>query len=575
MSQRKNLFPILLNKKNIKLKKSLLHFTYFESRTMGYNMRDLAALTNEISLISLTKNESFTSTDTIKLAFHRQIFGFTHTNNKPNFQRNFKIVLYKIGRAVIQNILIEGSATNPLNISNYLWKRKFYYLSKWYSEPSIDESIVKESTIIVYVLSCLAGVAARDSWFFSEENPDTSIPLDKSVENDLDLAFSILENFSVEFPWLETCKTRFFNYKQKKSEIFSTKNFLSIMQNGIFAIANRSFIYSHKNPEYESLISRHKILEKISCEFKETAWSPRFWRLSFSRSYLFDWIKRPNDFEFFQNLEKKNHYNKYLDKEKEQFLYERILPRVRKRNVQELESQFEEILLEERFEILGSFNPSTQYHMEYKLNKKPRFFIGKRILWDPAGSFSRNRHFVFSRREFFVDEEMLRRLYITYGVRRERERSLSSHRIKRFFIYRGYNKDLINKLSIRWWNQLLPMDQKQNIYTLKHIENIGIQLKRPQIFTPVYLYQRWLIENIPEKFSRLKLFTHRDRWLKINHLLLNDSFTYTTLLESYQYLFEFFLSNKKLLNRISQILLKKKWIFQNEIGEIINDIKKC
>lgn len=575
MSQRKNLFPILLNKKSIKLKKSFLHFTYFEYRTMGYNMRDLAALTNEISLISLTKNESFTSTDTIKLAFHRQIFGFTHTNNKPNFQRNLKILLYKIGRAVIQNILIEGSVTNLLNISNYLWKRKFYYLSKWYSEPSIDESIVKESTIIVYVLSCLAGVAARDSWFFSEENPDTSIPLDKSVENDLDLAFSILENFSVEFPWLETCKTRFLNSKQRKSETFSTKNFLSIMQNGIFAIANRSFIYSHKNSEYESLISRHKIIEKISCEFKETAWSPRFWRLNFSRSYLFDWIKKPNDFEFFQNLDKKNHYNKSLDKEKEQFIYERILPRVRKRNVQELESQFEEILLQERFEILGSCYPSTQYNMEYQLNKKPRFFIGKRILWDPTGSFSRIRHFVFSRREFFVDEEMLRRLYITYGVRRERERSLSSHRIKRFFIYRGYNKDLINKLSIRWWNQLLPMNQKQNIYTLKHIENIGIQLKRPQIFTPVYLYQRWLIENIPEKFSRLNLFTHRDRWLKINHLLLNDSFTYMTLLESYQYLFEFFLSNNKLLNRITKILLKKKWIFQNEIGDIINDIKKC
>ena len=119
------------------------------------------------------------------------------------------------------------------------------------------------------------------------------------------------------------------------------------------------------------------------------------------------------------------------------------------------------------------------------------------------------------------------------------------------------------------------MDQKQNIYTLKHIENIGIQLKRPQIFTPVYLYQRWLIENIPEKFSRLKFLTHRDRWLKINHLLLNDSFTYMTLLESYQYLFEFFLSNKKLLNQITKILLKKKWIFQNEIGDIINDIKKC
>nr|YP_009667973.1 Ycf2 [Jubula hutchinsiae]QCW58748.1 Ycf2 [Jubula hutchinsiae] len=568
MSQRKNQFPILLNKKNIKLRKNLLYFD-FEARTMGYNMRDLATLTNEISLISLTKNESFIYPDTIKLAFHRQIFGFTHTKNKPNLQKNFKIILYKIGRAIIQNILIDSSPTNPLNISYYLWKRKFYYLSKWYSEPSINQSTIKESTIIVHILGCLAGIAARDSWFLLERNSDNFISLDKSIENDLDLASSILESFSIEFPWLETCKIQFLNYKQKKPKMFSTTNVLSIMQNGMFAITNKSSFYN----DNDSKISQQKNINRRSSEFKETAWSPRFWRLNFSRSNLFNWIKRPNDFEFSRetNFDKKNYYKQLINKEKEQLVYERILPRVRKRNVRELEEQFEKILLEEQFEILGSFCPST-YQMEHQLGNKSRLFIGKRILWDPTGSFSRIWHFVFSRRDFFVDEEMLRRLYITYGVRRERERSFSSQRIKRFFIYRGYDKDLINKLSIRWWNQL-PIDQKHNIYTLKRIENIGIQLKRPQIFTPVYLYQRWLIENIPEKFSRLKFLTHRDRWLKINNLLLNDSFSYTTLLESYQYLFEFFLSNKILLNRMIKILVKKKWLFHNEIRDIIRDIK--
>lgn len=577
MSQRENLFPILLNKKNIKLGKNLLYYD-FGVRTVGYNMRDLAALTNEVSLISLTKNQSLIYTDTIKLAFHRQIFGFTHTKNKPNFQQNFKILLYKIGRAIIQNIL-NSCSTTPLNISYYLWKRKFYYLSKWYYEPSINESIVKESNIIIYILGCLAGIAARDSWILSEENNyDSSIPLDKSVENDLDLAFSILESFSIEFPWLETCKTPFLNYnKQKKLQTFSTINKLSIMQNGIFSITNKNIFYNHNDSNYDG---QKKNLNKISSKFKKTTWSPRYWRLSFSRSQLFDWIKRPNDFEFFQNLkfsrknhfERKNYYNQRINNEKEQLLYERILPRVRKRNIQELESQFEEILLEEQLEILGSFCPSTQYEMEHQLSNKPRLFIGKRILWDPTSYFSQIRHFIFSRREFFVDEEMLRRLYVTYGVRRERERSLSSHRIKEFFVYRGYSKDLINKLSIRWWNQL-PIDQKQNIYTLKRIENIGIHLKRPQVFTPVYLYQSWLIENIPEKFSRLKFLIYRDRWIKLNKLLLNDSFVYTTLLESYQYLFEFFLSNKVLLNEMIKILIKKQWLFHNEIREIIRNIK--
>ena len=578
--QRKNQFVILLNKKNLQLKKKLSCFNDFESRTMGYNIRDLAALTNEISLISLTKNKSFIYDEIIKLAFNRQVLGFSHTNNKPNYQQNFKILLYKIGKAIIQNMIIQGFATNPLNISNCLWKRKFYYLSKWYLEPSIDDSIIKESTILVNVLGCLAGIAARDSWFLLEKDVNKSLSLDKSIENDLDLAFNILETFSSDFSWLETCENPFFDYKKKKSDMFLTKNFLNIMHKGIFTIANKDIQNIHNNSENEHLLAKNKMINRSISEFNNTTWSPRFWRLNFCRSHLFYWIKRPNEFTFShrfgfykqKNLEKNNNDDQFLGKRKEQLFYERILPRVRKRNVEELESQFENILLEEQFEILGFFNSATQYQMEYQLNNKPRLFIGKRVLWDPIASFFQFRHFLFSSREFFVDEEMLRRLYITYGVRRERERSLSSDRIKRFFLGRGYNKDLINKLSVRWWNQL-PIDQKHNIYTLKRIEKLGIRLKRPQIFTPVYLYQRWLIENIPGKFSRLDLMTHRDRWIKINTLFLNNSLTYNILLESYQYLFEFFLSNKLLLNKMTKTLLKKKWIFQNEIVSIIHSTK--
>nr|YP_010286695.1 Ycf2 [Scapania undulata]UKT60617.1 Ycf2 [Scapania undulata] len=579
--QRKNQFPSLLNRKNLQLKKNLLYSNEFGSRTMGYNIRDLAALTNEISLISLTKNTSFVYDDIIKLAFNRQILSFSHTNNKPNYPHNLKSLLYKIGRAIIQNIILHGFATNPLNIRNYLWKRKFYYLSKWYLEPSIDDSIIKESTILVHVLSCLAGTAARDSWFFSEKDVNKSIFLDKSIENDLDLAYSILETFLSDFHSLETCENQFFDGETKKPDILLTKNFSNIMHNGIFAIASKSIENTQNDSQDEYLLIKNKNINRIISDFNNTTWSPRFWRLNFCRSHLFNWIKRPADLEFFhtfgfskkKNFGGENREDPFIGKRKEQLFYERILPRVRKRNVEELESQFENILLEEQFEILGFFNSVTQYQMEYPLKNKPILFIGKRVLWDPIGSFPQLRHFVFSNREFFVDEEMLRRLYITYGVRRERERSLSNHRIKRFFVGRGYNKDLINKLSVRWWNQL-PMDQKQNIYTLKQIEKIGIRLKRPQIFTPVYLYQRWLIENIPGKFSRLDLLTHRDRWIKMNTIFLNDSFTYNILLESYKYLFEFFSSNKILLNKLTKTLLKKKWMFQNEIVSIIYRMKK-
>nr|QWW93184.1 hypothetical chloroplast RF21 [Lunularia cruciata] len=588
ISQRKKQFPIFLKKKNFQLKKNMFFLNEFGLRTMGYNLRDLATLTNEVLLISITKNKSFVDTQILKLAFHRQIFGLTYTNNKLNLKKIFKILIYKIGKTIIQNILIKSCSVNFLNIGNVLWKKNFYYLSKWYLEPSIDESIIKELTILTHVLGCLAGTAARDSLFLLEQKDENSLPIDKLIENDFTLAFSILESFFSEFPWLEICKNHFVNYKENKIRDFPTKNSLNIMQNGIFAIANKKFIYTQNDLQNKSSMSQQiNFNKKKNYEFKNTSWSPRFWRLSFFRSHLFDWIKRPNDFEFsyqFEfskkkelifstNLQKKNNYEQFIEKKKkEQLLYERILPRIRRRNVQELESQFEEILLEEQFEILGFFQLSTQYPMEYQLYNKPRLFIGKRILWDPVGLFFQSRHFVFSRREFFVDEEMLRRLYVTYGARRERERSRSSQKIKQFFLCRGYNKDLISKLSIRWWNQL-PINEKQNLDTLKRIEHIGIQLKRPQIFTPVYLYQRWLIENSPEKFFRFELLSHRKKWLKVNSLLLNDSFIYTTLLESYEYLLHFFMSNKKLLNQMTKVLLKKSWLFENEIENIINETK--
>lgn len=260
-------------------------------------------------------------------------------------------------------------------------------------------------------------------------------------------------------------------------------------------------------------------------------------------------------------------------KTKEQLPYERILSRIRRRNVQELEFQLEDILLEEQFVILGFSQLFTEYRMESQLSSKPMIFVGGRFLWDPTGLLFQNHHFIFSRQILFIDEEMLRRLYVTYGTRREREKSRSSQKIKQFFLHRGYGRNSINDFSINWWNQL-PFIEKNNVETFKRIEGIGVQLKRPQVFTPVYLYQRWLIENPRENLTRFDLLNNQQRWLKVNNLLLNDSFIYNTLLEIYQYLLKFFILHQVLLNEMTKILLKNKWLFHNEIEYFINIINK-
>ena len=70
-------------------------------------------------------------------------------------------------------------------------------------------------------MGCLAGLAARDSWFILENKPDNLISLDKFAENDFYLACGILESFLIEFSWLEIQKNKTTN--KTKNFIFSFK----------------------------------------------------------------------------------------------------------------------------------------------------------------------------------------------------------------------------------------------------------------------------------------------------------------------------------------------------------------
>lgn len=589
--QRQKKISILLYSKHSKYfysKNKKLCINEFGYRTMGYNARDLAGLINEILLINIAQNQTIIEKKIIRLAFHRQALGSTYINNKRNFTQNYGILFYKVGKAIIQNLFLKNPSRNPLYFGNDLWKKKFYYLSKWYLEPSIFESTIKEFTILPYILGCLAGLAARDSWFILENKPDNLISLDKFAENDFYLACGLLESLLIEFSWLETFEKKNINKKKNLNFQFQTKNPLYMIKKGLFSITNQTTKNKLLNKSTNQTTSYKKELYQLTSNI---TWAPKISRLNFIRTNLFNWITRPNKFEvpynfnFLKKKEKKNftdfsensHFFEIFEiiqhKTKEQLPYERILSRIRRRNVQELESQLENILLEEQFIILGFSQLFTEYRMEFQLSNKPMIFIGGRFLWDPTGLLFQNNQFIFSRQKLFIDEEMLRRLYVTYGARREREKSRSSQKIKQFFLRRGYARDSVNDFSINWWNQL-PFIEKNNVETFKRIEGIGVQLKRPQVFTPVYLYQRWLIENPREKWSRFDLTNNQQKWLKVNNLLFQDSFLYYTLLETYQYLFKFFISHQVLLNEIIKILLKNKWLFHNEIEYFINKLTR-
>nr|YP_009268451.1 hypothetical protein [Pseudolarix amabilis]BAV19357.1 hypothetical protein [Pseudolarix amabilis] len=520
--QRQREFPILLRSKGFYPEKELSCTDEFGSITIGSNARDLAALVNEALSISITRKKSVIDTNTIRLAFSRQTSGLQSIDNQVGSGQNDERLLYKIGKAVIQNTLRRNSPMNPLSTEKELWKKRFSYLSEWYLEPSIAETTMKELTILPHILGCLAGSAARDSWSISERNRDNWISLDRFAEHDFDLASSLLESLLVEFPWLGICRG-----KSDKDQITfvpqsKTRNHPDMIR--FLKEYELKFLQKPLDAKQMDRDMDEELINNINI-----VWAPRIWRLSFLRSNRFDRTKRTNE----------------LGSSYQFGLFQKG---------QMIRSQF-------------SIKYPMQYTMQYKASKKPMFFLGRRCFWDPF-LFPEQR-LVFSRREFFANEELLKRLYITYGSMRRSAKYgfFPKKNLQGFF--RRYNSKSMTYFVMNSWKPL-SLVKKEHIEDFKRIQAIGIRLERMQPYSPLFTYQRWLIENPREKVDRFESLIHRQRWLGTNSLLSNESFLYNTLSESYQYLSNLFLSNRMLLDRMTKILLEKKWLFPNEIEHSIH-----
>nr|YP_009920489.1 Ycf2 [Crateva unilocularis]YP_009920509.1 Ycf2 [Crateva unilocularis]QMQ99646.1 Ycf2 [Crateva unilocularis]QMQ99666.1 Ycf2 [Crateva unilocularis] len=94
-------------------------------------------------------------------------------------------------------------------------------------------------------------------------------------------------------------------------------------------------------------------------------------------------------------------------------------------------------------------------------------------------------------------------------------------------------------------------------------EGISKGLLTSQTDPPTSIYKRWFIKNTQEK--HFELLIQRQRWLRTNSSLSNGFFRSNTLSESYQYLSNLFLSNGTLLDRMTKTLLRKRWLFPDEM----------
>nr|YP_009746273.1 hypothetical chloroplast RF21 [Pontederia crassipes]YP_009746290.1 hypothetical chloroplast RF21 [Pontederia crassipes]QIH96482.1 hypothetical chloroplast RF21 [Pontederia crassipes]QIH96499.1 hypothetical chloroplast RF21 [Pontederia crassipes]WOK41417.1 Ycf2 protein [Pontederia crassipes]WOK41435.1 Ycf2 protein [Pontederia crassipes]WOK41501.1 Ycf2 protein [Pontederia crassipes] len=375
--QRKHFF-ILSYTRGFHLEKKMFHTNGFGSITMGSNARDLVALINEALSISITQKKSIIETNTIRSALHRQTWDL---RSQVRSVQDHGILFYQIGRAVAQNVLLSNCPIDPISI--YMKKKSCKegdsYLYKWYFELGTS---MKKLTILLYLLSCSAGSVAQDLWSSpgaDEKNWITSYGL---VENDSDLVHGLLE---VEGALVGSSRTekdcsQFDNNRATLLLRSEPRNQLDMMQKGSCSIVDQRFRYEKYESEFEEgegTVDPQQIEEDL---FNHIVWAPRIWCPC---GNLFDCIERPTELGF-----------PYLAGS---FRGKRIIYH-KEDELQENDSEFLQ-------------SGTMQYQTRDRSSKEQGFFRISQFIWDPADPFFflfKDQPFVsvFSRREFFADEEM-------------------------------------------------------------------------------------------------------------------------------------------------------------------------
>ena len=442
------------------------------SITLRSNVRDLVALTNEALSISIIQKKSIIDTNIIRSALHRQTWDF---RSQIRAIQDHRIFFYQIGRAVSQNLLLSNCSIDPISI--YMKKKSCQegdsFLYKWYFELGTS---MKKLTILLYLLSCSAGLVAQDLWSLpGPDGKNDGITSYRLLENDSDLVYGLLE---IEGALLGPSQTgsRFDNDVVTLLLRSEPRNPLKMIQKGASSIIDHRFIdekYESGFEEGEGVLDpQPQPLEEDL--FNHILWAPRLWR---PWNFLFDEGSTELIFPFWEGSFKDKQIIDDYDEEGE---------------LQENDSQF----LQD-----GTMQDQTRA----RSSNEQGFFRISQFIWDPADPlfllFQEDTSVsLFSHQEFSPDEEMSR---------------------------------------------ILMTSQTKKIYWK-------------------YLNKRWFRKNIQEQ--NLEFLIDHERWLRTNSSVSNESFRFNTLYESYQYLSNLFLSNRTLLAQITKTLLRKKWLFPDEIA---------
>ena len=474
--QRKHFFTLSYTR-GFHLEKQIFDTNGLGSITLGSNVRDLVALTNEALSISIVQKKSIIDTNIIRSALHRQTWDF---RSQIRAIQDHGILFYQIGRAVSQNLLLSNCSIDPISL--YMKKKTCQegdsYLYKWYFELGTS---MKKLTLLLYLLSCSAGSVAKDLWSLPGPNENNDgITSYRLLENDSDLVHGLLE---IEGALLEPSQTggRFDNDGVTLLLRSEPRNPLNMIQNGSSSIVDHRFLYEKYESGFEEgggVFDPQPVEEDL---FDHILWAPRLWR---PWGFLFDEGSNELRFPYWEGS--------FQDKP--------ILDDYDEEGEEGEEGELQENYNDSQFLQDGTLQDQTRAIF----SNEQGFFQISQFIWDPADPlfllFQEDPFgSVFAHQEFSPDEEMSR---------------------------------------------ILLTSQTKKIYWK-------------------YLNKRWFRKDMQEQ--NFKFLIDRERWLRTNSSVSNEFFRSNTLYESYQYLSNLFLSNGTLLAQITKTLLRKKWLFPDEM----------
>nr|QTI91350.1 Ycf2 [Ferocactus latispinus] len=390
--RRKHLFTLSSTRgRGFHWEKKIFQTNGFGSITLSSNVRDLVALTNEVLSISIARKKSIIDTNTIRFALHRQTWSFRF-DQIPIADHG--ILFYQIGRILVQNVLLSHCLIDPISIymKRDLCETMDSHLHKWYFELGTS---MKKLTILLYLLSCSAGLVAQDLWSPPGPDEEKEIPSCEFIYGDSTIVHGLLE-IEDTLAGLEPLR------KEEEDDLVpflilpKQRNPLDRMKDGFWSILDFKSLYkeyySKKDDDWPSREYAWGLVEddydgdfeadeSAQKFFNHIVWAPRIWK---PLCLLLDPLVRPTQLGF------PNWTGSLRD---ERIIYDEY----------ELEEYGSEFLQ----------SGTVPYPARARSFSEQGFFSLNRFIWDPTDPifflFQDEHEFpisVFSNREFFVDKEM-------------------------------------------------------------------------------------------------------------------------------------------------------------------------